>query len=483
MGKQTRPSGITGRPGHAPSGHAVVIGGSMAGLLAARVLADHFEQVTVVDRDWFPERPEFRKGVPQARHLHVLLGRGLESLERLFPGFEADLVAAGAPVVEAPETLWLNAAGWARRYPSPLRLLGASRELIEWQARTRVTRLGNVRLLEAREVTGLLPGLSKRAVTGVRLRSRGPGDQTDCESDLQAGFVVDASGRASRAPQWLAALGYQPPEETRINPFLGYATRQYKIPASFQADWRMVVINAKPPTNGRTGALFPIEGGRWMIGMVGAGRDYPPTDQAGFLEFARGLRSPLLYETIKDAEPISPIYSYRHTDNLRRHFERLRRWPERFVVLGDATCSFNPIYAQGMTVVAMTAVALDHALAEHRRRSGEDLAGFARRFQRQVAKTNSGAWTMATSEDLRYPWTEGARLGLPTRIMHRYADRVLEVANGNPKVNTAFVNVVNLRDPPTALFHPMVLLPVLARRRAPQLTDPPTTRQADAART
>ena len=483
MGKQTRPSGITGRPGHEHSGHAVVIGGSMAGLLAARVLADHFEQVTVVDRDWFPKRPEFRKGVPQARHLHVLLGRGLESLERLVPGFEADVVAAGAPVVEAPETLWLNSAGLARRYPSPLRLLGASRELIEWQVRTRVTRLGNVRLLEAREVTGLLPGLSKRAVAGVRLRSRGPGDRTDCESDLQAGFVVDASGRASRAPQWLAALGYQPPEETRINPFLGYATRQYKIPASFQADWRMVVINAKPPTNGRTGALFPIEGGRWMIGMVGAGRDYPPTDQAGFLEFARGLRSPLLYETIKDAEPISPIYSYRHTDNQRRHFERLRRWPERFVVVGDATCSFNPIYAQGMTVVAMTAVALDRDLAEHRRGSGEDLGGFARRFQRRVAETNSGAWTMATSEDLRYPWTEGARLGLPTRIMHRYADRVLEVANGNPKVNIAFVNVVNLRDPPTALFHPMVLLPVLARRRAPQLTDPPTTRQADAART
>jgi len=136
-----------------------------------------------------------------------------------------------------------------------------------------------------------------------------------------------------------------------------------------------------------------------------------------------------------------------------------------------------------MTVVAMTAVALDRDLAEHRRRSGEDLVGFARRFQRQVAATNAGAWTMATSEDLRYPWTEGARLGLPTRIMHRYADRVLEVANGNPKVNTAFVNVVNLRDPPTALFHPMVLLPVLARRRAPQLTSPPTTRQADTART
>jgi 2-polyprenyl-6-methoxyphenol hydroxylase-like FAD-dependent oxidoreductase len=295
--------------------------------------------------------------------------------------------------------------------------------------------------------------------------------------------VVDANGRQSRTPQWLAALGYPPPTETSINSQLGYASRQYEIPAGFQADWRMLVINAKPPTNARTGALVPIEGGRWMVALIGAGRDYPPTDEAGFLEFARGLRSPLLYQTIKDAKPASPIYSFRNTDNRRRHFERLRRWPERFLVIGDASCTFNPIYGQGMTVAAMTAVVLDHILAEHRRRSDAGPFGRAKQFQRQVAKSNAGAWTMATTEDLRYPWTGGARLGPATRIMHRYANRVLEVANGNPKVNTAFVNVVNLRHPPTSLFHPTVLLPVLARHRAPPLTDPPTTHHADAAST
>jgi hypothetical protein len=219
-----------------------------------------------------------------------------------------------------------------------------------------------------------------------------------------------------------------------------------------------------------------------MVALIGASHDYPPTDDTGFLEFARGLRSPLLYEIIKDAEPLSPTYGYRQTDNRRRHFERLRRWPDRFVVVGDAGCTFNPIYAQGMTVAAMTAVALDHSLCRHRRRSELVLAGLARRFQREVARTNAGAWTMATTEDRRYPWTEGARLDLPTRIMHRYADRVLEVANGNPRVNTAFVNVVNLRHPPTSLLRPGVLLPVLARHRAPPLTAPPVTRRADAAR-
>ena len=467
---------------HGQRAHAVVVGGGMAGLLATRVLAGHFEQVWVVDRDRLPDRPAFRRGVPQSRHLHVLLGRGLECLEQLFPGFEADLVAAGAPVVEGSESLWLNAAGWARRYRSPIRLLGASRELIEWQARARVTALDNVQLLEGCEAVGLLTDSSRDSVTGVRLRSRdGRREASGPATDVAADLVVDASGRQSRAPQWLAERGYQPPAETSINSLLGYASRQYAIPAGFKAGWRMLVLNAKPPGNARSGALVPIEGGRWMVALIGASHDYPPTDDTGFLEFARGLRSPLLHETIKDAEPVSPIYSFRNTDNRRRHFERLRRWPERFVVIGDASCTFNPIYAQGMTVTAMTAVALDHILAEQRRRSDTDPLGRAWQAQRQVARTSAGAWTMATTEDLRYPWTEGARLDLPTRIMHRYADRVLEVANGNPTVNTAFVNVVNLRHPPASLLRPRVLLPVLARHRAPPLTDPPTTSQEDAA--
>jgi 2-polyprenyl-6-methoxyphenol hydroxylase-like FAD-dependent oxidoreductase len=462
--------------------HAVVLGAGMAGLLAARVLACHFEQVTVVDRDRLPDRPGFRRGVPQSRHLHVLLGRGLECLEQLFPGFEADLVAAGAPVVEGSESLWLNAAGWSRRYRSPIRLLGASRELIEWQARTRVTALDNVQVLEGCEAVGLLSDRTREAVSGVRLRSRdGHAQEAGPTTEVTAELVVDASGRQSQAPHWLAELGYPAPAETTISSRLGYASRQYAIPAGFQTDWRMLVINAKPPGNARSGALVPIEGGRWMVALIGAALDHPPTDDAGFLEFARGLRSPLLYEAIKDAEPASPIYGFRNTGNRRRHFERLRRWPERFVVIGDASCTFNPIYGQGMTVTAMTAITLDHILTEHRRHSDTAPLGRAGQAQRQVAKSNAGAWTMATTEDLRYPWTEGARLDLPTRIMHRYANRVLEVANGNPKVNTAFVNVVNLRHPPASLLRPTVLFPVLTRHRAPPLTSPPTTSKPNAA--
>jgi 2-polyprenyl-6-methoxyphenol hydroxylase-like FAD-dependent oxidoreductase len=175
--------------------HAVVVGAGMAGLLAARVLANHFERVTIVDRDRVPDGPRFRPGVPQSRHLHVLLSRGLECLERLFPGFEAALVAAGVPVVEGSESLWMNAAGWCRRYQSPIRLLGASRELIEWHARTRITGLDNVRLLEGCGAVGLLVDPDLGAVTGVRLRSRtGRVEGTGGDTEVPAEFVVDASG-------------------------------------------------------------------------------------------------------------------------------------------------------------------------------------------------------------------------------------------------------------------------------------------------
>ena len=432
--------------------HAVVLGAGMAGLLAARVLAGHFGQVTVVDRDRLPEHPRFRPGVPQSRHLHVLLGRGLECLEQLFAGFEADLVAAGAPVVKGSESLWLNAAGWSRRYQSPIRLLGASRELIEWQARTRVTALDKVQVLEGCEAVGLLTDPSRAAVTGVRLRSRdGHGDETGPAAEVVADLVVDASGRQSRAPQWLAELGYQPPAETTISSRLGYASRQYAIPAGFEADWRMLVINAKPPGNARSGAVVPIEGDRWMVALIGAGRDHPPTDDAGFLEFARGLRSPLLYDTIKDAEPASPIYGFRNTDNRRRHFERLRRWPDQFLVIGDASCTFNPIYAQGMTVAALEA----EQLRELVRSGTHDLA---HRFFHRSAKPVRIAWEAAVSADLSMPpEVVPGRRTVALRAANAYLDRFLAAAEHDEVLAWDFLDVTGLDKPARTLFSPHAL--------------------------
>jgi flavin-dependent dehydrogenase len=305
--------------------HALVIGSSIAGLVAARVLLNHFERVTVVERDHLPQAPEPRPGVPQASHVHVLLIQGQKILEQLFPGLEAELIAAGAPLVDWTADLpWLNVWGWASRFPSNLVSLTCSRSLLEWLVRRRLNTYPNLQFLQACQVKGLMANKSKSRVTGVKLHFR---DEPH-EAELAADLVVDASGRNSQMPKWLEALDYPPPSETVVNSFLGYSTRWYERPENFQADWKLLNVSYKLPHDQHGGVLYSVEKNRWVVTLVGIGRDYPPTDEAGFLEFVRNLRSPVIYEAIKDARPISPIYGYRRTENCWRHYEKLSRLPE-----------------------------------------------------------------------------------------------------------------------------------------------------------
>jgi 2-polyprenyl-6-methoxyphenol hydroxylase-like FAD-dependent oxidoreductase len=230
----------------------------------------------------------------------------------------------------------------------------------------------------------------------------------------------------------------------------------------------MLYLQAKPPDNTRMGLLFPIEGERWIVTLCGAGRDYPPTDEDGFLEFARTLRHPVLYEAIKDAKPAGPIAGYHRTANVRRHYDRLDRFPERLLVTGDAATAFNPIYAQGMTAAAIGARTLARTL-EQRRRDAAGLDGLSRAFQAALAKATASVWLEATSEDLRYPTTDGGRQLASTKAIYAYLARAIRVGNGNQTVNTALMRVINLFEEPTSLFRPSVLLPVLAGRSAPPL--------------
>jgi 2-polyprenyl-6-methoxyphenol hydroxylase-like FAD-dependent oxidoreductase len=232
---------------------------------------------------------------------------------------------------------------------------------------------------------------------------------------------------------------------------------------------RAVMLMSRPPEEPRTGFLFPIEGGRWKVTLVGAGRDYPPTDDGGFLAFARSLRDPVIHDLIRDAEPLTPIRGHRRTENQRRHFERVSPWPEGLVVVGDAACAVNPVYGQGMAVAAQTARVLGEMLA----RKGYH-PGMAREIQRQVARCNADAWLTATGEDLRYPTTEGATPDLRTRFLHRYLDRVVSAATDDERANAAFVDVLGLLRRPTSLFRPGVLASALRRGRpeAIQATSP-----------
>ena len=303
-------------------------------------------------------------------------------------------------------------------------------------------------------------------MTGVRVRSRG---QANAEApdvqELHAGLVVDASGRSSRTPDWLQALGYPRAEETVINAFLGYASRVYARPSGVSHDWQALWIATRPPALLRGGVIFPLEGDRWMVTLLGAARDYPPTDEADFLAFARSLASPLLYEAITAAQPLSPIYGYQRTENYLHHYERLGSWPENFVVLGDAVCAFNPIYGQGMTVAALSALTLDQELRAYRRRGAHgDRRGLARQVQRQLAKRNATPWLLATGEDFRYPATEGGHPDRLTRLTHWYMDRVLLLCAEKVDVYSSFASVLHMLKPPSTLFRPSILFQVLTYR-------------------
>ncbi|HXT43100.1 MAG TPA: FAD-dependent oxidoreductase [Pseudonocardiaceae bacterium] len=437
-------------------GHAVVVGGGMAGLLAARVLINHFERVTLIERDQLPAGMQARKGVPQGRMPHVLMPRGEQIIERLFPGYRRELEAAGAVTLQMPlDALVLTPAGWLGRRPTGWPLHSASRPLFEGVLRRRVRDLPGVTILDGHDVTALLTSPDRRQVTGTVLRRLG---DTAGTRELTAELVVDASGRGSRAPVWLTEAGYPTPTTTRVDPDVGYASRVYRIPPDFSADWLAVLLFSKPPSMPRSGYLLPIEDSQWMLGLMGAAGQHPPTDEDGFAAFIRSLRHPIVADVLAAAEPVTPIRAYHGTANQLRHYERMTRQPDRFVILGDAVCAFNPVYGQGITTAAIAAEILDGCLCTQRNQyGGGNLDGLARRFQRRLARRNAEPWMLSTGEDLRFPTTTGMKVNTATRLMHRYLDRLLPVVLQDLRIAEIYLQVFGMLARPTALFAPRVL--------------------------
>jgi 2-polyprenyl-6-methoxyphenol hydroxylase-like FAD-dependent oxidoreductase len=433
---------------------AIVVGASMAGMLTARVLADVFERVTVLERDTLPNGPDIRAGVPQARHLHVLLPRGRRILEQYFPGITLELVTEGAEILDiANDVAWLTPQGWGVRFPSEFEGVTSTRSLLDHIVRSRLKRVPNVEIIESCDVTSLV-GLAKR-VEGVKLRRRNGNDPGSVEV-LESDFVAVTTGRNSAVSNWLQQLGLPEPETTYVNANVGYASQMFRRPERIGTSWRALFLQAAPPATTRAGILFPVEGNRWLVTIQGGDRDYPPLDQPGFLEFARSLRSPALYEAIKDAEPIGLVSGYRATENQLFHYERLDLWPESLVVLGDTVCAFNPVYGQGMTTAALAAADLGNCL---RKRPGS-LDGVAHRFQRRLARINKTPWMLATSEDLRYVGVEGAKASKATRQMHKYMDYVLRSATRCESVRKRFLQVQGMLKGPRVIFGPSVILQV-----------------------
>lgn len=436
--------------------HAIVIGGSIAGLLSARILCNHFEKVTVIERDSYPKGDEPRNGLPQGHHQHFVMARGQRILEQLFPGIQKELVSAGAPLPDMGTAInFLFPSGWGPLFQCGELTFVCSRPLVESRIRQRVASISNVTFVQGREVARLLPNAENNGVIGIVDSSN---------SNIEADLVVDASGRTSCAPKWLEELGYETPKETVVNAFLGYATRWYERPKNFNADWKGSLMFCRPPHFPRGGMIFSEETGLWIVTLLGSARDYPPTDELGFLEFARSLPSNRIYDAIKDARPLSPIYGYRNTRNCLRHYDKMADWPEGFVALGDAVCAYNPVYGQGITVCAMSAMKLDECLYKQRKhKPDEGVTGLSRYFQKQLVKVNAFPWQMATAEDFRWPSTEGPKPKRITKFMHWYLDQVIVLIPENPEVYQTFLSVMNMIRPPRDLFQYHLLMRVLGQ--------------------
>lgn len=429
--------------------HAVVVGGSIAGLLAARVLADHFQQVTILEQDRVEPGPKVRKGVPQAQHLHALLHRGCAIVERLFPGVFQEIQADGGLSSEmGPDVLMYHFGTYRPRVPTGLVGQLQSRPLLEWGIRRRLSAVPNVRTIHGCAVSSLSSSDDRRRVTGVCFRRDGGGEEREA-----ADLVVDASGRGSRTPQWLEALGYPRVEETEVRVDVGYSTCLFRLPPT-PRDWKVMLIFPRPPVERRLGVLTAIEGSQWICMLAGWLKEYPPGDHAGFLEFARSLPAPDLYQTLREAEPLGPVAIHRFPSNLRRHYERMPRFPEGLAVVGDAQCSFNPIYAQGMTTAALQVEALEQGL----RQPGADLA---RRIRKLTAAAIDGSWGAATTEDYRFPEVPGRRpRGFALRAW--YSAKVAELAGRDPDAYTRLAQVMQQARSPAILFTPSMVARVLA---------------------
>ena len=450
--------------------HAVVIGGSMAGLLAARVLAEHFERVTIIERDELIDDAQPRKGVPQGRHVHGLLAGGAAILGAYFPDLFAALAQDGAVSVGTADIRRYQLGVRVAAVPGPVKALWQSRPLLEQHVRAALSARDNVLFLDGCSVTRLRT--DDERINGVFLRHRSGQQREDKEEELAASLVVDASGRGSRAPQWLASLGYGQVEETSVRIEVGYASRIYRCPAQLPTEWKVLIVLGPPPDTKRAGVIFPLEGGCWMVTLGGWLRDHPPADDAGFLEYARSLSQPDLYEAIKEAEPITPIAVYKYSANRWWHYERLSRLPEGFIVMGDAVCAFSPVYGQGMSVAAMEAKTLDTCLREQQSCTGNTHpAGLPQRFQQAIAKEIKTAWMLSTGEDLRYPETEGHR-SPGTRLFSWYIRRVIGLTASHPLVAAAFFQVWHLLKPLRSLFEPRIVWAVLSRELISRLQKP-----------
>ena len=447
------------------SARAIVLGASLSGLLTATVLAAHCSEVLVVDRDPLDgDLDAPRRGVPQGKHAHGLLVGGLQAMEALLPGLTDELVERGAlPSDIIRDSVWIMRGAPVARFDSGLIGLLGTRPLLESQVRRRVRAIPAVRLLGEHDVVRLTATPDGRRVTGAVLAPRPGGDPIALSADI----VVDATGKGSRAPRWLTDLGYPEPPTSEVHAGITYVTRTFRDVPGLLPDTDAVIVGANPP--GQVGGVaLRQEHGQWIVTLTGIHGIQPPTDLDEFIRFAGALPTPALAHVASTAQPVGDAEVFRYPASRWRHYEQLSRRPEGFLVIGDAVCSFNPVYGQGMSSAGRQVLALAHLLAPVT--NSDELARAAATAVDVLAKVVATPWSLATGADRRFPGMPAKPL--PERIVDRYLDRLVTVARHDSRVTHAFMRVLNLLEPPSTLLAPAMAARVLR----PRATAHPQTR-------
>jgi 2-polyprenyl-6-methoxyphenol hydroxylase-like FAD-dependent oxidoreductase len=433
--------------------HAVVIGASLGGLLAARALSNHFARISIIERDILPTRAQHRKGVPQSNHAHALLSTGREALENLFPGITEALIGDGATMSGLDEVTFCFSGYTMPKTEAGLRALMVSRPMLEAAVRARVLALPNVQVIDNADVPGLLTSADCARVTGVRLTRRATEATAQMtaqmEEALTADLVVDASGRGTRALQWLEQVGYAPPPIETVQVDVNYTTRRFR----WTPDMPKAIMVGATRTNLRAGVLLAQEGGECIVTLAGYLGERASVDLDGFFAFAAQLASPEMHDVLRRAEPLGDAQTARYPASTRRRFDKMARFPTGFLPFGDAICSFNPIYGQGMTVAALEAVALEKCL-----RQGFDRLSTL--FLKRAITITETPWRTAVNNDLKLPQTQGKRTPM-IRFVNWYVEKLHRAASHDPALLVAFQRVTNLVDAPQALLKPTVAWRVL----------------------
>lgn len=442
--------------------HAVVLGASMGGMLAARVLADFYQTVTVVERDVLPDDPTNRRGVPQGRHVHALLRRGGQIIDELFPGILNELVAAGAPVLDDGDLskIWMSVGGHqlirvgTARDQQAMTMYVPSRPFLECHVRRRLRAVPNVTILSGLDAAEMTSSADRNRVTGVRVVNRDSG----AEQELTADLVIDAMGRGAHTPNLLESLGYGRPIEDRIVMRTCYVSQPLRIPPG--AVEQLVAVGAAP---GRPTGMFLLgyENDTSIFTVFGMVGHEPPGDLSGMLAFAQEYTPDHVLAAVRAAEPLGEVIRHRMPSSQWRRYDKMAQLPDGLLVCGDAICSVNPIYGQGMTLAALEVATLRECL----RGGGSDLP---RRYFRASAKPIGVAWQMVASSDLTFPAVAGRRSRL-MRVTTRLLDWALTACESDLVVAVRFFKVNGLIYSPLRLLHPVFVYRVavvnLRRRR------------------